>query len=182
MRIVGPIEFWSGCVINLIFFILYFLDKSRNLSKIVSVLLSASVERFDISRMRDFFFLSLKHFCFVPWKALCMSVLQNLNIEVDQPRRMRTSTKETVFLFTHLLLLQQILQLWQIWHLLHLQLCACKQYISFFFEAVGSSQHNCFRAPSFLGILIKLIIHKINNKVQRQSWGYNYNYFRIHIL
>ena len=29
--------------------------KSRNLSKIVSVLLSASVERFDVSRMRDFF-------------------------------------------------------------------------------------------------------------------------------
>ena len=33
-----------------------FLDKSRNLSKIVSVLLSASVERFFVSRMRDFFF------------------------------------------------------------------------------------------------------------------------------
>ena len=30
-------------------------DKSRNLSKIVSVLRSASVERFDVSRMRDFF-------------------------------------------------------------------------------------------------------------------------------
>ena len=32
-----------------------FLDKSCNLSKIVSVLLSASVERFFVSRMRDFF-------------------------------------------------------------------------------------------------------------------------------
>ena len=30
------------------------LDKSHNLSKIVSVLLSASVERFFVSRMRDF--------------------------------------------------------------------------------------------------------------------------------
>ena len=36
------------------------LDKSRNLSKIVSVLRSASVERFDVSRMRDFFFYKLK--------------------------------------------------------------------------------------------------------------------------
>ena len=34
--------------------LLFFLDKSRNLSKIVSVLRSASVERFDFSRMRDF--------------------------------------------------------------------------------------------------------------------------------
>ena len=34
--------------------LLFFLDKSRNLSKIVSVLLSASVERFFVSRMRDF--------------------------------------------------------------------------------------------------------------------------------
>ena len=33
-----------------------FLDKSRNLSNIVSVLLSASVERFCVSRMRDFIF------------------------------------------------------------------------------------------------------------------------------
>ena len=35
-----------------IFFL--FLDKSRKLSKIVSVLQSASVERFNVSRMRDF--------------------------------------------------------------------------------------------------------------------------------
>ena len=27
--------------------------------------------------------------------------------------------------------------------------------------------HNCFRASSFLGILIKLILHKMNNKVGR---------------
>ena len=38
-------------------FFLNFLDKSRNLSKIVSVLLSASVERFFVSRVRDFFYL-----------------------------------------------------------------------------------------------------------------------------
>ena len=36
-------------------FFSFFLDKSRNLSKFVSVLLSASVERFNVSRMRDFF-------------------------------------------------------------------------------------------------------------------------------
>ena len=38
------------------FFLFLFLykDKSRNLSKIVSVLLSASVERVGVSRMRDF--------------------------------------------------------------------------------------------------------------------------------
>ena len=34
---------------------LFFLDKSRKLLKFVSVLLSASVKRFDVSRMRDFF-------------------------------------------------------------------------------------------------------------------------------
>ena len=34
--------------------LLFFKDKSRNLSQIVSVLRSASVERFDVSRMRDF--------------------------------------------------------------------------------------------------------------------------------
>ena len=43
------------------FFCLLLLDKSRKLSKIVSVLQSASVERFDVSRMRDFFFL----FCLI---------------------------------------------------------------------------------------------------------------------
>ena len=32
-----------------------FLDKTRELSKIVSVLQSASVERFNVSHMRDFF-------------------------------------------------------------------------------------------------------------------------------
>ena len=36
-------------------FFLLFLDKSRKLSKILSFLQSASVERFDVSRMRDFF-------------------------------------------------------------------------------------------------------------------------------
>ena len=36
------------------FFSLFVLDKSRNLSKFVSGLLSASVERVGVSRMRDF--------------------------------------------------------------------------------------------------------------------------------
>ena len=36
------------------FFFFFFLDKSRKLSKIVLVLRSASVKRFDVSRMRDF--------------------------------------------------------------------------------------------------------------------------------
>ena len=38
------------------FYFYFFLDKSRKLFKIVSVLRSASVERFDVSRMRDFLF------------------------------------------------------------------------------------------------------------------------------
>ena len=47
------VDAWTrGCVNRPIFFLL--LDKSRKLSKIVSVLQSASVERFDVSRMRDF--------------------------------------------------------------------------------------------------------------------------------
>ena len=37
------------------FLIIFFKDKSRNLFKFVSVLLSASVERVGVSRMRDFF-------------------------------------------------------------------------------------------------------------------------------
>ena len=37
-------------------FFSFFLDKSRNLFKFVSVLLSASVERVCVSRMRDFLF------------------------------------------------------------------------------------------------------------------------------
>ena len=40
----------------MIFYFNFFKYKSRNLSKIVSVLLSASVERFFVSRMRDFWF------------------------------------------------------------------------------------------------------------------------------
>ena len=36
-------------------FIFFFKDKSCNPSKIVSVLLSASVERFDVSSVRDFY-------------------------------------------------------------------------------------------------------------------------------
>ena len=36
------------------FYFYFFLDKSRKLFKIVSVLRSASVERFDVSLMRDF--------------------------------------------------------------------------------------------------------------------------------
>ena len=37
-----------------IFIFFFFKGKSRNLSKLVLVLLSASVERFFVSRMRDF--------------------------------------------------------------------------------------------------------------------------------
>ena len=39
------------------FFIFFFLDKSRFLFKLVSVPLSALVERVDVSRMRDFLFM-----------------------------------------------------------------------------------------------------------------------------
>ena len=42
------------------FFLSFFVDKSQKLSKIVSVLGSASVKRFDVSRMRDFFLLIKK--------------------------------------------------------------------------------------------------------------------------
>ena len=41
------------------FFLNFFIDKSCNLSKIVSVLRSASVERFDVSRMRGFLAMDL---------------------------------------------------------------------------------------------------------------------------
>ena len=44
-----------------------FFDKSRNLSKIVSVLLSASVERFNVSRMRDFYIM------FTPCHQTCVT-------------------------------------------------------------------------------------------------------------
>ena len=37
----------------------FFLHKSLKLSKIVLVLRSASVERFDVSRMRDFFVIEI---------------------------------------------------------------------------------------------------------------------------
>ena len=37
------------------FFLIFFKDKSCNLFKFVSVLLSASVERVGVSRMRDFY-------------------------------------------------------------------------------------------------------------------------------
>ena len=65
-------------------------DKSRNLFKIVSALRSASVERFDVSRMRDFFiylyvwckmvqwFLKLKYF-----PKLFSTVQSNLVNTVD---------------------------------------------------------------------------------------------------
>ena len=41
--------------------LVFFLDKSLKLSKIVLVLRSASVERFDVSRMRDFLYIGLKN-------------------------------------------------------------------------------------------------------------------------
>ena len=54
---------WSRCVdasTAPIFFLYFFLllDKSRNLSKFVSVLLSASIERVGVSRMWDFFLIN----------------------------------------------------------------------------------------------------------------------------
>ena len=48
----GRVDAWTRQQPSFFFF--FFLDKSRKLSKIVSVLQSASVERFDVSRMRDF--------------------------------------------------------------------------------------------------------------------------------
>ena len=42
------------------FLLLFFGDKSGNLSKIVSVLISALAERFFVSRMRDFFLRQVK--------------------------------------------------------------------------------------------------------------------------
>ena len=52
----GRVYAWTrGRVNRPIYLFIFFLDKSRKLSKIVSVLQSASVERFDVSRMRDFF-------------------------------------------------------------------------------------------------------------------------------
>ena len=50
----GRADAWTRGRINRPFFF-FFLDKSRKLSKILSVLQSASVKRFDVSRMRDFF-------------------------------------------------------------------------------------------------------------------------------
>ena len=47
--------FFIFLFIFFIFFYFFFIDKSHNLSKIVSVLLSASVERLDVPRMRDFY-------------------------------------------------------------------------------------------------------------------------------
>ena len=51
---------------KVLFFLSFFLDKSRKLSKIVSVVRSASVERFVVSRMRDFssskWFIDAEHF------------------------------------------------------------------------------------------------------------------------
>ena len=50
------LDAWTrGHVNRQIFLFICFLDKSPKLSKIVSVLRSASVERFDVSCMRDFF-------------------------------------------------------------------------------------------------------------------------------
>ena len=49
-----PVPVPVPVIFNVFFLFFYFIFFSRNLSKIVSVLLSASVERFDVSRMRDF--------------------------------------------------------------------------------------------------------------------------------
>ena len=65
----GRVYVWTRGLVNSRFF---FLDKSRKLSKIVSVLQSASVERFDVSRMRDFL-KTAYHFLYIStyriWKS-----------------------------------------------------------------------------------------------------------------
>ena len=51
-----------------LFYFIFLIDKSRNLLKFVSVLLSASVKRVGVSRMRDFFLLKrLHHETVVPY-------------------------------------------------------------------------------------------------------------------
>ena len=69
----GRVYEWTRGRINRPFFLFFFLDKSRKLSKILSVLQSASVERFDVSRMRDFFFYTYLHidYCF----AYCLLLI-----------------------------------------------------------------------------------------------------------
>ena len=49
---------WTRQPPHFLIIIFFFLDKSRNLSKFVSVLLSASVERVGVSRIRDFFLIN----------------------------------------------------------------------------------------------------------------------------
>ena len=64
-----------------------FLDKSRNLSKIVSVLLSASVERIFVSRMRDFLILFTKlhgQIAKNPLHIIQQKILNNYKKAMDQ--------------------------------------------------------------------------------------------------
>ena len=50
-------KYFLSVVLHLrdVYVLVFYKDKSRNLSKIVLVLPSASVERVGVSRMRDFF-------------------------------------------------------------------------------------------------------------------------------
>ena len=48
-------DFGSLILIFFVFIFFFFIDKSCNLSKIVLVLIFASIERLFVSRMRDFF-------------------------------------------------------------------------------------------------------------------------------
>ena len=63
-----------------IFFSFFFLDKSRKLSKILLVLQSASVERFDVSRMRDFFIISSQKKCSILRPLLSSTFPQGFRI------------------------------------------------------------------------------------------------------
>ena len=89
MRIVGPTQFLRVCVIFFLFFRFLFLflrgympflkknwEKSRNHSKIMSVLLSALVEIFIVSRMQDFFllFLFTVYHCFTVFTGIFFTV------------------------------------------------------------------------------------------------------------
>ena len=67
-----------------IYIYFFFWDKSCNLSKIVSVLLSASVKRFFVSRMQDFHRIGpLGRFDHRVAMSACMFVWRTFNNEID---------------------------------------------------------------------------------------------------
>ena len=62
---------------KVLLFFSFFLDKSCKLSKIVSVLRSALVERFDVSRMLDFFFFDWSRYFLLFCMILTVLVYKN---------------------------------------------------------------------------------------------------------